>query len=67
MNAAKKPEEIARIFGCTIEQARKQIEQTANGLRADLEKCKSSKTGKLRGFPCEWYASRLASFEDALK
>lgn len=67
MNAAKKPEEIARMFGCTVEQARKQIEQTVSGLRADLEKCKASKTGKLRGQTCDWYANRLAAFEDALK
>lgn len=67
MNAAKKPEEIARMFGCTVEQARKQIKQTAVGLRADLEKCKASKTGKLRGLPCDWYANRLASFEAALQ
>jgi hypothetical protein len=67
MNAAKTPEQIARMFGCTVEQARKQIEQTATGLRADLEKCKSSKTGKLRGLSCDWYVNRLASFEAALQ
>ena len=50
----------------TIEQARKQIKQTADGLRVDLEKCKASKTGKLRGLPCDWFANRLAAFEAVL-
>lgn len=66
MQTAKTPEQIARMFGCTIEQARKQIKQTADGLRVDLEKCKASKTGKLRGLPCDWFANRLAAFEAVL-
>lgn len=67
MQTVKTPAEIARIFGCTEEQARKQMEWTVASLRKDLEKCTASKSGKLRGFPCAWYADRVAAFEAALQ
>lgn len=66
MNEAKTPAQIAKIFGCTEEQAREQIESTAKQLRESAEKAKASKTGKLRGLTTEWYENRAAAFEAAL-
>lgn len=66
MSPAKTPAEIAKMFGCTVEQARAQIERTAKQLRIDEAKARASKTGKLRGFTAEWYADRAAAFEAVL-
>ena len=66
MHPAKTPEQIAKIFGCTVEQARAQIKYTAKHLRKDEQKARASKTGKVRGLTVEWFADRAAAFEAVL-
>jgi hypothetical protein len=62
---AKTPAQIAKIFGCTIEQARQQIEANAKDLRTSQKEAESK--GSYRGFSADWYASRAESFESALR
>lgn len=66
MNDAKTPAEIAKIFGCTEDQAREHIRLGVAQLKASAEKARSSKTGKLRGLTAEWYENRAAAFEAVL-
>lgn len=70
MNAAqhpaKTPAEIARIFGCTEEQARAHAIAGLQQLKGSLEKARASKTGKHRGLSVEWYENRVAAFEAVL-
>jgi hypothetical protein len=66
MNSAKTPEQVAKLFGCTVEQARAQIERNAKQMRADEIKARASKTGKVRGLTSAWYADRAAAFEAVL-
>lgn len=58
--------EIARLFGCTVEQARQQIERTVADLRACLAKCATAKGGKVRGLTAAWYSDRITAFEKVL-
>jgi hypothetical protein len=63
---AKSPSEVARIFGCTEEQARAHAIEGLAQLKQDLKKARASKTSKLRGLSVEWYENRVAAFEAAL-
>ena len=63
---AKTPAKIARIFGCTEEQARVHAVEGLAQLEHDLGKARASKSGKLRGLSVEWYENRVAAFEAAL-
>ena len=66
MHPAKTPEQIAKAFGCTVEQARAQMRSNAQQLRRDEQKVRASKAGKLRGLTAEWFADRAAAFEAVL-
>lgn len=66
MQPAKTPAEIARVFGCTEEQARAHAIKALEQLKNDLEKARLSKTGKLRGLSVEWYENRVSAFEAVL-
>jgi hypothetical protein len=66
MHPAKTPAEIARIFGCTEEQALAHAIEGLKNLKQDQEKARASTTGKLRGLSVEWFENRVAAFEAAL-
>lgn len=66
MNKAKTPAEIAKMFGCTVDQARVQIKKNAEALRSSAMKAAASKSGKLRGLTAEWYCERATAFKAVL-
>ena len=66
LKPAKTPAEIARIFGCTEEQARAHAVAGLEQLKQDLEKARASKTGKYRGLTVEWYENRVVAFSVVL-
>lgn len=66
MKPAKTPEQIAQMFGCTVEQARAQTVATIKMLRTKAEKARANKNGMLRGLTVEWYEERAKAFEAVL-
>lgn len=66
MNAAKTPEQIAKMFGCTAEQARAQIASNLRQLESDAIKARASKSGKVRGLTAAWYEDRAKAFQAVL-
>lgn len=62
MDNAKTPADVAKMFGCTEEQALAQIDRNAKDLRASAEKARASNTGKYRGLTTVQYEERAQAF-----
>lgn len=62
--AAKTPEQVAKMFGCTVEQARAQIAANAKQMREMASK--AEKSGKFRGYTASQLMERAAAFEMVL-
>lgn len=62
--AAKTPEQIAKMFGCTVEQARAQIAANAKQMREMA--LRAQKSGKFRGYTEIQLMERAAAFEMVL-
>lgn len=58
------PEQMAKIFGCTVEQLKGQMVKNAMQMDAMAQKAKLSKTGKYRGFTAEYLENKVAQYLD---
>ncbi len=62
----KTPAQVAASFGCTEKQARDQMKNAAENLRAMASLAKRSKTGKFRGATAERWEERAAALETTI-
>lgn len=62
----KPPAEIAKLFRCTVEQARSQMLGNAHGLRKTAERIKRA-NGKVNGFTKSELLQRAEAYEQAAK
>jgi hypothetical protein len=61
--AAMTPEHIAKVFKCTVDQARAQLLANAKDMRNMAEKAKLSKDGKYRGYTLAQLETYASDFE----
>lgn len=56
-------EQIAAIFGCTVEQARAQLLKNAQGLRDSATIARTKATGRYRGMTADEYDRAADDYE----
>lgn len=56
-------ERLAIMFGCTVEQVRKQYRANCADCRKSAIKATAHKTGKYRGFTAEYWTERANAYE----
>lgn len=64
MQPVRTPEQIARIFGCTIDQAKAQLQANAKQLATMATKAGN---GKYRGYTANQLTAHAHSFSNATK
>lgn len=60
----KTPEQMAKIFGCTVEQLKAHMVKNSMQMDAMAQKAKASSSGKYRGFTAEYLENKSAQYLD---